>query len=291
MNETVDVTIWSEEQLSLGEGALTHHLRSSLVWCDINGSAVYEKSFDGGATAKHSLPVMPSALAIIDDKRILVATEVDFLELDLDSGESEVAIRFPQDLEMRSNDGRVHPCGAFWIGTMPKDGRSKPGAIWRLFEGELSVMIDNVVIPNSICFAADGSFAYYTDTPHRVIWKIPTDPDSGDVIGEKSIHAELASDIPGGPDGSVVDADGNLWNARWGGASLDVYDPDGSLVHSYALPASQPTCPAFVGAGLNEIVTTSAATGLDGTGLTQSDGAVLQVHAPVRGRAEPIARP
>ena len=84
MIDKVVTTVWSGEQLSLGEGPLAHHLRSSLVWCDINGSAVYEKSFSGGEARRFDFPVLPSAAGIIDERSILVATERDFRVLDLD---------------------------------------------------------------------------------------------------------------------------------------------------------------------------------------------------------------
>ena len=291
MNDPVEVSIWSPEQLSLGEGPLTHHLRNSLIWCDINERVIYEKPFVGDAVPVHHLPVVPSAAGILDERRILVATEVDFRELDLESGAVEVQIEFPMGTDLRSNDGRVHPCGAFWIGTMPKDGRSKPGAIWRLFRGSLTLMIDSVMIPNSICFAADGSKAYYTDTPSRAIWQVPTDPATGEVTGEREVFVSLSDEDAGGPDGSVLDGDGNLWNARWGGAAVDVYDSGGTRIHSFKVPVRQPTCPAFVGANLDQIVVTSARTGLSPNDRNEADGAVLQIHTPVRGRAEPLVQP
>ena len=290
MNDSVNTSIWSNEQLSLGEGSLSHHLRSSLIWCDINGSAIYEKPFAGGETRKFDLPVMPSAAGIIDAQRILVATESDFRILDLDSGSVEVGIAFPDEPAMRSNDGRVHPSGAFWIGTMAKDMKGSPGAIYRLFDGALTKMIDNVVVPNSICFAADGSFAYYTGGSDRIIWKIATDPATGDVTGEREIFVAMDKDTPGGPDGSVVDGEGNLWNSRWGGSAVDVYDPTGQRIHSYPVPVKQPTCPAFIGDNLDQIVTTSASAGLALDQLSDNDGTVIQIHAPVVGRQEPIVR-
>ncbi|MDA0791638.1 MAG: SMP-30/gluconolactonase/LRE family protein [Proteobacteria bacterium] len=288
--EDTRVTIWSDESLSLGEGPLTHHLRSSLVWCDINGSAVYERKFQGGETRKFDLPVMPSAFAIIDEHSVLVATDLDLRRLNLDTGATEPVVAFPEEDDMRANDGRTHPGGAFWIGTMAKDGRGKPGAIYRYFDGKLSKMIDQVVTPNSTCFAADGSFAYYTDTPGRVIWKVPTDPDTGEITGDKAPFVTFDGSEPGGPDGSVVDADGNLWNARWGGNAVDVYDPSGVRIHSYHVPARQPTCPAFIGDQLDRIVTTSAAVSIDTDARTEADGTVLEIHAPVRGRPEPVVR-
>ena len=280
--------VWSGEQLSLGEGPLAHHIRSSLVWCDINGSAVYEKSFSGGEARRFDFPVLPSAAGIIDERSILVATERDFRVLDLDSGDTEITMAFPEDDLMRSNDGRVHPSGAFWIGTMAKDGKGRPGNIYRLFNGSLSVLIEDVVTPNSICFTEDGSTAYYADTPQRTIWKVPTDPATGEIVGAREVHVKLEDDLPGAPDGSVLDADGNLWNSRWGGAAVDVYDVTGKRIYSYPVPVQQPTCPAFVGDDLDQIVTTSAA--VDLAEASDADGTVIQIHASVKGLMEPVIK-
>ena len=289
MIDKVVTTVWSGEQLSLGEGPLAHHIRSSLVWCDINGSAVYEKSFSGGEARRFDFPVLPSAAGIIDERSILVATERDFRVLDLDSGDTEITMAFPEDDLMRSNDGRVHPSGAFWIGTMAKDGKGRPGNIYRLFNGSLSVLIEDVVTPNSICFTEDGSTAYYADTPQRTIWKVPTDPATGEIVGAREVHVKLEDDLPGAPDGSVLDADGNLWNSRWGGAAIDVYDVTGKRIYSYPVPVQQPTCPAFVGDDLDQIVTTSAA--VDLAGASNADGTVIQIHALVKGLREPVVKP
>ncbi len=289
MIDKVVTTVWSGEQLSLGEGPLAHHIRSSLVWCDINGSAVYEKSFSGGEARRFDFPVLPSAAGIIDERSILVATERDFRVLDLDSGDTEITMAFPEDDLMRSNDGRVHPSGAFWIGTMAKDGKGRPGNIYRLFNGSLSVLIEDVVTPNSICFTEDGSTAYYADTPQRTIWKVPTDPATGEIVGAREVHVKLEDDLPGAPDGSVLDADGNLWNSRWGGAAVDVYDVTGKRIYSYPVPVQQPTCPAFVGDDLDQIVTTSAA--VDLAGASDADGTVIQIQALVKGLREPVVKP
>ena len=61
--------MWSSEVLNLGEGPLTHHLRNSLIWCDINNRRMYERFFDSEDTKMFEPPVMPSALGIIDRKR------------------------------------------------------------------------------------------------------------------------------------------------------------------------------------------------------------------------------
>ena len=44
-----------------------------------------------------------------------------------------------------------------------------------------------------------------------------------------------------------VDAEGLIWNARWGGSCVDAYSPQGERVRAVRVPAKQPSCPVFVG--------------------------------------------
>lgn len=285
------ITIWSDETLNLGEGPLTHHLRNSLVWFDINQRLVCERSFSGDTTKVLSWPVMPSAAGIIDSTSILVATEDDFRTLNLDTGETAIVATFPADDALRANDGRVHPSGAFWIGTMAKDGTRKKGAIWRLFKGKLDLLIPDVLIPNSICFSVDGTFAYYADSGKRTIWRVDTNSETGALNGDPEPFVVFDDSIAGVPDGSVTDANNLLWNARWGGSAIDVYDTSGNRVETISLPARQPTCPAFIGADLDGLVTTTARAGLPPDALDEHAGSVLQINRVVAGKAEPIVRP
>jgi sugar lactone lactonase YvrE len=93
----------------------------------------------------------------------------------------------------------------------------------------------------------------------------------------------------GDHDGSVVDIDGTLWNARWGEGRVTAYAPDGRLLRSIAMPVGQPTCPAFVGKNADRLAVTSAWAGLDETQrAAQPDaGKTFLLDLPVRGRFEP----
>ena len=282
--------IFSPEQLTLGEGSLGQHLRGSLIWCDIEGRAVFERADDGDETRRFDLPVRPSAAAILDDRTVLLATETDFRSLDLDTGTMAIVRPFPLDDGVRSNDGRVHPSGAFWIGTMYDDTSRGQGDIWHLKDGELTKIINGLGVPNSICFTPDGTLAYYTDSMTGRIMRIATDPASGLPAGDTEVFAHRG-ERRGGQDGSVLDADGQLWNARFGGSAIDVYDSSGTLIASHGVDARNPTCPAFIGADLDRIVTTSAAMGIPAAERHEADGAVIELDVAVRGIAEPIVKP
>ena len=87
----------------------------------------------------------------------------------------------------------------------------------------------------------------------------------------------------------MVDADGVLWNARWGGARVDAWSPDGKLIRSIAVPAKQSSCPAFVGPNASRIAVTSAWKGMDAAARAADPegGKTFLLDVEVRGRFEP----
>lgn len=49
------------------------------------------------------------------------------------------------------------------------------------------------------------------------------------------------------PEGSVIDAEGCLWNAEWGTGSVTRYDTDGRAMLTLQADAPHTTCPALGG--------------------------------------------
>ncbi len=79
-----------------------------------------------------------------------------------------------------------------------------------------------------------------------LLMRVDCDPATGLPTGEPRIFVDHRS-AKGYIDGSVLDRDGILWNACWGGSVVEAYSPDGKLVRTVAMPVTQPSCPAFVG--------------------------------------------
>ncbi|TIV66364.1 MAG: SMP-30/gluconolactonase/LRE family protein, partial [Mesorhizobium sp.] len=188
----------------------------------------------------------------------------------------------------RSNDSRVHPCGALWTGTMGKDEGKGAGAIYWFFKGELRRLFADITVSNSICFSEDGTIAYYTDTATGLLMRVACDPTTGLPAGEPKVFVDHRSS-KGYVDGSVVDRDGVLWNAVWGGKAMKAYSPDGTLLREIAMPVTQPSCPAFVGQKGDRIAVTSAWKGKDDKqrALDPQAGMTFLLDIPVKGRFEP----
>ncbi|WP_235911550.1 SMP-30/gluconolactonase/LRE family protein [Mesorhizobium xinjiangense] len=272
----------------LGEGPTYDPDTGTLYWFDIVGRKLLERDFPDGPTRVHDLPFMASALAVVDDERQLIAAEDGLYLRERTSG----ALTLHRPLEAdnpntRSNDARVHPSGAFWIGTMAKDEGRDAGAIYWYRNGEIRQLYPGISIPNSICFSPDGAIAYYTDTPRAIVYRVACDPATGLPTGDPEPFIDRRGK-DGWPDGSVCDAEGNIWNARWGAGALDKWSPGGQLIETIAIPAGQSSCPAFAGPDASQIVVTSAWKGKDAAARERDPhaGKTFVVDRKVRGRFE-----
>lgn len=285
----MSASILSDVNCHLGEGPTYDPATGTLYWFDIRERKLFEKRMPDAEPVVHELPEMTSALAVIDADRQLIATETGLYVRDVKSG--KLTLHTPLEAgnaDTRANDARVHPCGAFWVGTMSRTERAKAGAIYWFFRGELRLLIPGITVPNSICFSPDGAIAYFTGLEGNMLMRVACDPATGLPTGEPRVFADTRNQ-KGWLDGSVCDADGTVWNARWDGACIDAYAPDGRLVKTVPLPARRTTCPAFVGKRADRMIVTSAWQGLsdEERAADPNAGRTFLLDLPVRGRHEP----
>lgn len=284
-----DITIVSHHVCALGEGPSFDVPSQTLFWFDITGRHLLEHRDGTGHLSVHDMPVMASALAAIDGDRQLVVAEDGLYVRDRGTGRMIRRVAVEADNPVtRSNDSRTHPSGALWFSTMGKNAEHQAGAIYWYREGEVRQLYPGMTIPNSICFSPDGRTAYFTDTPVNKMMRVACDPVTGLPAGEPCLFYDAGGE-QGWLDGSVCDAEGRIWNARWGAASLDCYSPDGHRIRSIILPVSQPSCPAFYGTGLSALAVTSAWQHMDAAARKADPdaGKTFIVELGLRGRPEP----
>ncbi|MFC5068637.1 SMP-30/gluconolactonase/LRE family protein [Flaviflagellibacter deserti] len=289
--EDLGVSILSDHRCHLGEGPAYDAATDTAWWFDIIERELFEARLATREIIRHSLPVMCSMLAPIDDRRQLIAGEDGLYVREIATG--RMALHTPLEADSaatRSNDGRVHPSGALWIGTMGRGGERSLGAIYHFFEGRLRRLYPGLSIPNSICFSPDGRTAYFTDSRENVLMRVSVDPADGTPTEEP--QPLYGTGEPGDLDGSVVDADGLIWNARWGASRLDVYTPAGERARSITVPVLQPSCPVFIGAALDRLLVTSAWQGMDDAmrAVDPNHGRTFVLRPGARGRVEPHVR-
>lgn len=250
--------IYDTTQCVLGEGPLWHPDRGELFWFDIMAKRLHIKGrywqFD-----RHV-----SAAGWLDDDHLLMADSVGLHVLNLANGQTDEVASIEADNPVtRSNDGRADPWGGFWIGTMGLNAEPGAGAIYRFYKGEVRCLFPGITITNAICFTPDGGHAYFCDTMDRKIMRQSLSGKDGWPKGDPEIYLDFGS-TSWGPDGAVVDAEGNFWNAQWGASRVACYDTSGELTQTIAFPGTQTSCPAFGGPDLQTLYCTSAADGLTG---------------------------
>ena len=254
------MTVFDSTPCKLGEGPLWHPTLGRLFWFDILSKKLHMAHED--EVTVWDFPGHVSAAGWIDQNSLLIASESALEVFDITTGRTDRIVALEADNpKTRSNDGRADPWGGFWIGTMAKDHEKHAGAIYRYFRGELRQLLPNISISNAICFAPDGSYAYFADTRCQSIQKWKLNEADGWPVGEPEQFIDLRSEKLN-PDGAVVDAVGNIWNAQWGAHRVAVYDPEGNFLDQITFPASQISCPAFGGADLSTLFVTSAAIGV-----------------------------
>ncbi|MEP3429802.1 MAG: SMP-30/gluconolactonase/LRE family protein [Roseibium sp.] len=271
--------IFDDRQCKLGEGPLWHPERKQFFWFDILNNRLHSRLGDTPKTWQFDEHI--SAAGWVNHDELLIASQSRLFLFNLKAESSTKVCDLEADNPVtRSNDGRADPQGGFWIGTMGINAEVGAGAIYRFYKGELRKIFPDITITNSICFAPDGKHAYFSDTADKTIQKVALDAD-GWPVGKPELFVDLG---PEGlnPDGSVVDADGYLWNAQWGAHRVARYAPDGTFVDDVKFAAKQISCPAFGGDDLQTLFATSAGIGLSG----DHEGKTFFTKTSARGQQE-----
>ena len=154
----------------------------------------------------------------------------------------------PGDAMTRVNDGRADRSGGFVFGTKSEhpDGR-RAGRFYQYTaaHGLRALALPPSAIPNSICFDAAGTRMYFCDSIDPRILSCRYDAERA-TVGDVEVFVELDTE-GASPDGSIVDAEGALWNAQWGASRVVRYLPDGRVDRIVRIAAPQPSCVALRG--------------------------------------------
>jgi sugar lactone lactonase YvrE len=265
---------------------------TGLVWVDIMAGHLHRHRPGEGnelvlVLASGGRPVPIGAAAPRRGGGYVLATEAGF-QLAGPGGRADGQTIRPAGMpaDARFNDGACDPAGRFWAGTVTHDVRPGAGALYRLgTDGTVSTALEGVTESNGIGWSPDGATMYYIDSGETEprIRAFGYDVASGE-LGESRDLVRFPGD-GAVPDGLIVDAEGCLWVAVWGGSRVVRYAPDGQVLATLPTPVSQPTCPAFGGPGLDVLYVTSAWQGMT-TGQRAAEplaGHVLHTRPGARG--------
>jgi sugar lactone lactonase YvrE len=283
---------------TLGEGISWWAERHALLWTDIQARRLW--MHDAGGARNWALPARLCCFARCESGTLLLGLDTGLFLADLgDSSGGTLSVTPLAAVEAdlpttRLNDGRTDRSGNFVFGTLNEaEGRAPIASFyqWSARHGLRRLDLPRVGISNSICFSPDGGTMYFCDTPQRRIQQCRYDAATAAVT---DIRPFVTLDPSQGfPDGSVVDADGCLWNAAYGGAMVRRYRPDGTLEREIAVPAKNTTCPIFGGDSLNELFVTTARENMSPEDLARvpdAGGVYRALIADVRGLPDSLFR-
>ena len=113
--------------------------------------------------------------------------------------------------------------------------------------------------PNTFVWSPDEKTMYCADSCTGWIYAYDFDLVSGSIGRRREFFSDEAFGIP---DGSAMDTEGCLWNARWDGSAVLRITPDGRMDRVVELPVSKVTDCTFGGADMRTLFVTTAAFGM-----------------------------
>ena len=240
-----------------GEGPVWSETWGGLRWVDMLDGDVMSLGDDGSIERRH----VDQIAALVRPRRgggAVIAIERGFALEEPDGTLNRLGDLWTGD-DIRMNEGGCDPDGRLYCGTMAYDKRPGAASVYRLDpDGTVSVVLEGVTISNGLDWSPDGSVAYYIDTPTHQVSVFESDKG----LTERRTFVEIPAD-QGGPDGLVVDEQGGVWVALFGGSAVHRYTAEGALDGVVEVGARQVTACAFGGADLDRLYITTSRENLD----------------------------
>ena len=284
-------TVLPNLRCTLGEGPHWDAKDGMLYWVDIVGKTAYALRPSDGGSRSWTFDQPVAAIVPRENDGLLVALADGLAFLDAESGETTPFVAPDSDhAGNRSNESRVDPMGRFWHGTMQNNigpnGEDLPvtvstGTLNRVnADGDVTRFESYVGISNTLLWSADGTKMFFGDTIKNTLNVYDFDMKTGVPSNPREFFGPQDR---GNMDGSAMDADGYIWNARWGGGCLIRFNPSGAVDRIIELPVTQPTSCVFGGPDMKTLYITSAAVGLEDNG-NPLEGALLSIQTDVAGQ-------
>ena len=287
-----------DSRCALGESPLWCPETRSLWWLDIGiPTRLFEWSLSTRRWRSWLLPELAGGLTLSEQGAVIVVAEKGIHSFDPDTGGLDLIVPMPFDTrDLRFNDCGCDQRGRLWTGTMVNDfsaGASEAGTLANPAAGRLlCVDVDlscrftgeGIGCPNTFAWSPDGRTLYTADSADGCLYAYSYDTASGTSAARRVLAKPVGLGIP---DGSAIDAEGCLWNARWDVGCVLRFTPEGEVVETVPIPARRVTSCAFVGDSLEMLFVTTARVGLaeHDLELQPHSGGIFAFRPGVRGAA------
>jgi L-arabinonolactonase len=251
-------------QNHLGEGPVWDSQHGLLYWLDCTGNRVGKPSVwclnpRNGEIRHWLIDKEVGAMALRRSSGAVLAVSDGFYLFDFETSVLEqVAKVDTANGRSRLNDGKCDRRGRFFAGGMDDKEELPLCSLWRLdADYTLTPVDEGIICSNGPCWSPDDRSFYFADTFQKKMWQYDYQIETGK-LSQRRVFRDLANDA-GFADGSTVDAEGFVWNARVIAGELVRYAPDGSVDRVIGMPVRNITSVMFGGEKLDEIYVTSMA--------------------------------
>ena len=238
------------------EGPIWDPIGECLRWVDMLAGDVLSMQPSDGKISRVHVGSVAAAIRPRERGGLVVAVERGFAVLGPDLHDVTTLPEVWSDTTVRMNDGATDPQGRFYCGSMAYDCATGRGSLYRLDpDHTVTTVLTDVTISNGLAWRANDATALYVDSPTRRIDELDFDAGAGTFTGRRPF---VTIEVDGAdPDGLVLDAEGGVWVALWGGSVVHRYDDRGTLDEVVPLPARHVTACALDHDG-HLFITTSA---------------------------------
>ena len=274
---------------SLGEGITYSSQNNNLFWLDIGiVSKLFKLNLSSNKKEIFKLPEFVTATSVKSEDELILASNNGLNLFNTSNKQFKNIINIEDNLlSTRSNDGGSDAYGRFWFGTMQnnfdKDGNDIPvknniGKLYKIdLNNKVNIVEESLGIPNTFVWNPDNSKFYFTDTLNGTILSYDFDLESGLLSNKK----DFASFNRGLPDGSTIDADGCIWNCRWGGSCLVRFTHKGKIDQVVEMPVQNITNCIFGGSDMKTLFITTASN--KGKNESELDGSLFAINMNYQG--------
>ena len=255
----------SNFQFDLGEGLFFNAELETLFWVDISNSTLQSLHLPTGTYNQFGGVPEASSVLYADALIIMATGRHSVWKICRRTGEIDPIFTLEAEhKDNRCNEAKIDPFGNIWIGTMNRNESRATGSLWKIDPHfNATKVLNGLGIPNTLLWDVKRDRFYYADSMLGVIF-VDSINEGKAKLG-KSIFFDKNPRL-GVPDGSTLDQHGNIYNARWGAASIIAIDSSGKLLQQIVVPAKFPTSCVFIEDGTLAITTAKndSPTSIDG---------------------------
>jgi sugar lactone lactonase YvrE len=244
----------SKTRCLLGEGIDLHNDSGKLAWVDIELGKVIVSDLQMSEEKIYEDFMFPTKTFFDKAGALYVLHQQGISRLHIEDNTFKIESKWPWAMDgFRFNDATRIDEKTYCVSTMSTKSISGAGAVWLWSKDEKpNKIVSHLDIPNSIVYDIMLDRLYYCDSKTKAISFISLN------LGNLDLNPCLFSSTGvGEPDGSTIDETGNLWNCRWDGESILIFDTSGNQKESIQLPTIRPTSCKLSTNG-NYLIVTSA---------------------------------